>query len=552
MLKQQTIKSKSNSDNPYVGREGLVYVRVSSKRQEVEGHGRESQESRCKQELSALGVTYRKTFPDTYSGGGDFMKRPAMKELISFVDAHPYKKFVVIFDDLKRFARDTEFHLKLRTALKVRDVLPQCLNYKFDDSPEGMFVETVLAAGNELERHQNRRQVVQKMKARLEAGYWAFGVKRGYRMLKDPIHGKLAVHNGKEAKAIKYALEGFSTAIFVRRIDACKYLIEKGFWKGKYPEKYTDEFTAMLKDCFYLGDIEYQPWEVSRRKGHHEALISEDTFEKNLRRLKNEMSGKKIRKDMSEDFMLRGLIVCVHCTGHLTGASTTKSKGANKKYPYYFCQNRKCPLYRKSLSRDEVEKKFAMLLKEQKMKRNVNVLVKNVFDRVWKQEISSMVDRDLSLKQEQAVLEEKSKKLTDLIISSTDDQLIQAYKSQLKQTLTEIDALSGQFTEGIDYSVPYRTALNKSIGLLSNPYSVWEKLPLVEKQKLFYFIFMEKLPYDKNEGYRTTEVPSAVRLFEEFATSKPDYVDYIRVNWNQILEGLQQWQGVLQPNYAFV
>src|SRR3989338_2662568 len=105
-----SIKNKTNLD-PYEKREGLVYARVSSKRQETEGSGLESQEGRCINELRILGVPYVKTFPDSFTGGGDFMKRPAMRELLAYIDARPDKNFLVIFDDLKRFARDVEFHL---------------------------------------------------------------------------------------------------------------------------------------------------------------------------------------------------------------------------------------------------------------------------------------------------------------------------------------------------------------------------------------------------------------------------------------------------------
>jgi len=52
------------------------------------------------------------------------MNRPAMKEMIEYICQNPHKRFVVIFDDLKRFARDTEFHIKLRSALKALDVIP--------------------------------------------------------------------------------------------------------------------------------------------------------------------------------------------------------------------------------------------------------------------------------------------------------------------------------------------------------------------------------------------------------------------------------------------
>src|SRR3989344_1523042 len=160
--------------SPYRDRVGLVYARVSDKSQELNGTGGMSQETRCKMELDRMSVSYAKSFIDTYTGGGDFMKRPAMRALFSYLDANPHKNFLVVFDDLKRFARDTEFHIRLRKEFKARNVLLKCLNYHFEDTPEGHFSETVFAAQNQLEREQNRRQVIQKMKARLDAGYWPF------------------------------------------------------------------------------------------------------------------------------------------------------------------------------------------------------------------------------------------------------------------------------------------------------------------------------------------------------------------------------------------
>lgn len=74
------------------------------------------------------------------------MNRPEMRSLLEYIDSKPHISFIVVFDDLKRFARDTEFHLKLRTAFKVRNVVLECLNYNFDDSPEGVFVETLFVA----------------------------------------------------------------------------------------------------------------------------------------------------------------------------------------------------------------------------------------------------------------------------------------------------------------------------------------------------------------------------------------------------------------------
>src|SRR5437870_11374933 len=93
----------------------LTYCRVSSDRQKKEGHGLDSQEHRCREFAIQKGYGEpERVFPDSFTGGGDFRLRPAMRELLAYIDSKPYNRYVVIFDDLKRFARDTEFHLQLR------------------------------------------------------------------------------------------------------------------------------------------------------------------------------------------------------------------------------------------------------------------------------------------------------------------------------------------------------------------------------------------------------------------------------------------------------
>lgn len=142
------------------------------------------------------------------------MKRPGMVALLSFLDAQPDEDFVVIFDDLKRFARDTRFHLDLREAFRARGATIECLNFKFEDTPAGEFIETIMAAQSALERKQNGRQVSQKMKARMQNGYYTFAAPLGYRYEKFREHGKMLVRDEPKASIVQEALEGYSSGRF--------------------------------------------------------------------------------------------------------------------------------------------------------------------------------------------------------------------------------------------------------------------------------------------------------------------------------------------------
>ena len=65
------------------------------------------------------------------------MQRPGMVAMLKFLRKCRREDCIVIFDDLKRFARDTVFHLKLRQELAAYNATVECLNFKFEDTPEG-------------------------------------------------------------------------------------------------------------------------------------------------------------------------------------------------------------------------------------------------------------------------------------------------------------------------------------------------------------------------------------------------------------------------------
>lgn len=142
----------------------LLYCRVSSRKQMREGDGLNSQEHRCRQHADSRGYPVERIFLESVSGGLDLAERPALQDLLRYLDAikNNGARYVVIFDDHKRFARHTEMHLLLRRELGARNAKIEYLNFTVDDTPEGEFIETMLAAQAQLERQQNGRQTKQK------------------------------------------------------------------------------------------------------------------------------------------------------------------------------------------------------------------------------------------------------------------------------------------------------------------------------------------------------------------------------------------------------
>lgn len=241
----------------------LIYCRVSSKKQDDSGDGPRSQEHRCRQYAAEKGyvVDDDAVFHDAITGGGDFMKRPGMVAVLRYLRAHPRDDYVVIFDDLKRFARDTEFHIRLRKELAAHNATVECLNFKFEETPEGHFVETVIAAQGELERHQISRQTLQKMKARLERGFSVFKAPVGYCYAESEGQGMLLVKDPILAPIVREALEGYASGRFQQQAEVKRFL--EGFAEFPRDRKHEvrNQFVHdILTRPTYAGCIEHKAW----------------------------------------------------------------------------------------------------------------------------------------------------------------------------------------------------------------------------------------------------------------------------------------------------
>jgi hypothetical protein len=138
-----------------------------------------------------------------------------------------------------------------------------------------------------------------------------------------------------------------------------------------------------------------------------------------------------------------------------------------------------------------------------------------------------------SLVEKKGTLETKLKLLTEEILKAKNQTIRQVFERQLEETAQELENMNWDTVGFFDATVPYRTALAKSKGLLKSPYFAWQNLKGIEQQRLFFFVFDEKLSYSKKAGYRTDNLLCAVRLFEDFVTSNTQDVDLGYHFWNR-------------------
>ncbi len=482
-------------------KKAVIYCRVSSEKQVKEGNGLDSQEHRCREYAVSLGLEVESVFRDEGISGGLF-DRPAMKLLIEYLDDNWQNKYVVIFDDLKRFARDVEVHIKIKSELKVREAQLKCLNYNFDNSAEGEFVETIFAAQNELERKQNKRQVCQKMKARIERGYWCFCPPTGYEYIKDDNHGKLLTPIRKITDILSQGITDFAEDRLVGQVDLMRFFTSKNLHIILGKKKIHFEFTKrILTELIYAGFIEYSEWGVPRRSGHHKAIISKKIYEKvQVKLLKPE---RKPRESDNIEFPLRRIVNCAVCGKKMTGSSN-RSKNPNKYYPHYTCNNKECSASPKNITKSKVEKEYFEMLQNIKVEKEIIEMAAVIVPRLWQQKINDMEVNKTATEKEIKDIEKQIEQFIDLIPSTRSESV----KTRVE---TKIDALDQQVIElkrGLKNKK--EPCLNEAISLtkrfLGTPAVTWKKSDREKKMMVHNMIFEENPEYSANNGFGTPKL----------------------------------------------
>lgn len=478
--------------------DAVIYCRVSSNKQVKKGDGLGSQETRCREYAGYKDYEIVEVFRDEGVSGG-LIDRLGMRSMLAYLKKGSSKKqHAVIIDDISRLARGLDAHIQLRTAIGSCGGKLESPSIEFADDSDSVLVENLLASVSQHQRQKNAEQVVNRMRARLMNGYWVFQAPIGYKFKSVPGNGKVLERDEPIATILTESLEGYASGRFsvpaeIKRFLEAQPLIPK----DRNGEVHFQRIEDLLTRSFYTGYITYEKWGINLVPAKHESLISFETFKK-IQNLHANNTRVPARKDIQDDFPLRGFVTCGCCDEPMTSCW---SKGRNAKYPYYLCFNKACPDYRKSIKREQLESDFEILLKDLVPNKELLVMAFEMFRELWEHQNASAKNRAKTMQKELSLADRKIGLLLDRIVDANSETLIQAYEKRVK----DLESHKIEMREKIDnfgrpaedFSRFFRTAFE----FLANPCNLWASDRLEDRRAVLKMVFAEKLPYHRKEGF---------------------------------------------------
>ena len=500
--------------------DAVIYGRVSSVSQTKRGDGLGSQEVRCREFAKFKGFNVIEVFTDDTTGTS--ADRPGLKRMLAFLRHHKRDNITIIIDDITRIARGMEIHLEVRNAIRGLGATLVSPSMEFKDDPDSMFIEHVLASLSEHQSGKNKKQTVDRMRGRLLNGHWPFNPPIGFERKRLPELGNTFVRDEPVASIIQEALEGFAGGRFQTQAEVKRFLeAQPDFPTNPKTGTITNQRVKdLLVNLIYAGYLEYPKWDVSLRKAKHEPIISYEIYQQ----IQDRLAGKArapARKDLSEDFPLRGFICCDSCDNPLTGYW---SKGNGGHYAYYHCFTRGCPEKGKAIRRDAIEGAFDAILENATPTRKLFEVAHTMFRELWDMRLKLVGDRRASMKRKVSKIESQIDGLVERIVSTQNVEVIDAYEGKLSKLKSEkvlleekIDRSSDLFTsKGDTFEESFRTAMK----FLANPQKLWRSEHIEDKRAVLKLTFADKLRYARNEGFRTANLTLPFKLLGDFCAVK--------------------------------
>ncbi len=490
----------------------IIYCRVSTEEQ-VKGYSLDFQEKQSLEYAERNGFEVLKVFVEE-GESAKVISRTKLTELLNFCKENIGQIDVLIVHKLDRFARNQQDHQAIRAILAQYGVILRSATEPIDDTPVGKLMENFLSSIAQFDNDIRAERVTLGMKEKLKQGLWAFVAPLGY---KNVVVNKVStiVPDEKIAHLIKRLFEEYATGLHTYE-SLANFMTKLGLRTKKGSKLSKQTIQKILVNKLYVGIIDVPSLDIVDIEGKFEAIISKDPFYKVQRLREGKGFTQEHRLRIHPDFILRRSLLCPKCRKSLTGSW---SKGKSKRYAYYHCTTKGCPL--RSIPKKDIDKTFLALLKATKPTGEYIKLFKEVVREVWQKKYDEKFKEVKRLEYELAQIRE----LKDALIEQNAKRVLEDndFKEKIRKVNDEIAHKELVRNEARTDEVDIELVLNLAETILTNVSIIWLEAPLEHKVRFQQLLYPKGVIYN-NGVIGTLELGLPFKIISEARGEKSEMV----------------------------
>ncbi len=483
-------------------KKAVIYLRVSTT-QQVEGASLDIQQKLCQDWASRNDVLVKEIYHDD-GVSAKTLDRPAMKEMLAYLEANKGNIHYLITYQTDRLTRNASDFFALRTLLSKLGVQYKNINSGVEDSVNEELIQNLEAV---LAQHDNKVKSVRvkdNMKAHAKEGWRMSKAPHGLRNVRDVLEkSTLAPVEGVADKVVT-VLEVYATGTYTiaSLIKLCESI---GLKSATGKPMQIQALSKMLRNPIYAGLEQSSHTEGQLIPSKFKGIITPATFHRNQELLRSNKNTAATYKKNNPEFPLRRFLVCANCNKYMTGSSPVG--GSGKRSPRYHCSRCHVP----SVQTIELHEQFLQLLSSLTPDPDMEKFLKEIIVRVWREETQTLSSKQKKLHKVLEQLTERRNKVVEMLVAgqiTVDEKKdlvakIKIESDAVQEDLTSIGSLSELKTDAIDYAMRF----------MSNAPRIWSNAS-IEHQIIYQrLVFPEGLEYDLTTNkFRTPKLSTLYTL----------------------------------------
>ncbi|MGA3260335.1 MAG: recombinase family protein [Bryobacteraceae bacterium] len=378
----------------------VIYARVSSKEQEVEGFSIPAQLELLREYASKQGMKAVQEFVDVESASTS--GRTGFGQMLAFLRKNRSKCQTILVEKTDRLYRNVPDYATVDELGVTIHFVKDGTILSPDSKSSEQFIHgiKVLMARN---YSQNLgEETLKGMLQKAKSGLYPSNAPAGYRNV-EGLDGRRIIVPDDDAPTITRLFEEFSTGRYSLKTLAAKAREEGWTIGGRRLHRST--LHLILRKRIYTGDFD---WDGVTYEGKHEALVSREMWERVQALFDRRAETKQHR--IKHDFAFTGFIRCGHCGCGLVGELK------KQKYVYYHCTGHRGKCEEPYTREEAVQDQFAAALKDLVIPPGV---LKWLQESVSESDLNERAARDREVKR----LEEQQRRLGSKLDVLYDDRL---------------------------------------------------------------------------------------------------------------------------------
>ena len=497
----------------------ILYLRVSDPKQVKDGNGLDSQENRARTWAKSRGYTIIKVYREEGVSGAK-ESRPEFDAMLGYV-LTAKEKFIILFDDESRIARDVEIFRRTWRILDSAGHIVATTKRGILDPKKDKVFATIEAVMAEAQRDNTRDKSMEYTNVRLQAGYWVVGnPARGYQRVRQ---GKNIYNQRREPAAtiIQEALEGYAAGRLETHQAVLDYINRHPLFAESGMAKANHNFIRwILTSPVYTGWFDYPKRDIPYQQWKMDAIISRETYQI----IQDRINGKyvKVRKYNTEDevFPLRRQVRCSACGTPLTGSRIKGRLGGI--YPRYHCYKKGCSMAGRAIRPEVIHNDLELLLAAYQPQRAFLRYIELKAHEVYNENFSGFRIAQQGKQNRIKAIESELENLSRAAMQTKSDSMRERYEMNYEELEQEKDALVAELETPINEPMPFSEALPLVFDFVSRPLEIWHTGSIKLKHGVLNFYFEDKLVYDRTEKFRTPKTSQILATLQGFTSADCD------------------------------